>query len=358
MFNPQKILIIRFSSIGDLVLTSPIYRELKRVYPQAEITLLSSSDIVSVLGNNPHIDHYISHSRQESRAKLSDLIRRLRQEKFELIYDAHRSLRSIWIVWNLSGFGLFKSPQVWSIKKRSWRRSLLIHFKINYLKNTQSQREHMLRPLQDRTKMELQNHTELFPDKSAVLAVKEFMEKNKLLPNRFIAIGASASYLLKCWPLLNYNILISDLIANRWPVVLVGGPNEKESIQLEKEYCGKIYNTAGKLSLLESAELLKHARIVVSNDTSVSHLAEAVSTPVIVMFGSTVKEFGYAPFLAESQIVETKEVLSCRPCSRDGRGKCGNPNYLCCLTNITPQYVLSLIPELENKYTDLYEDLS
>jgi heptosyltransferase-2 len=204
--------------------------------------------------------------------------------------------------------------------------------------------------------MELKNHTELFPDNDAVLAVKEFMEEKKLMPNRFIAIGASASYPLKCWPMQNFHVLISDLIANRWPVVLVGGANEKENTQLEKEYRGEIHNTAGKLSPLESAELLKNARLVVTNDTSVSHLAEAVSTPVIVLFGSTVKEFGYAPFLEESQIVETKEVLNCRPCSRDGRGKCLNPNYLSCLTNITPQSVMTLIPESENKYTVLYED--
>ena len=356
MFNPRKILIIRFSALGDLVLTSPIFRELKRVYPQAEITLLSSSGICSVLGNNPHIDNYICHNRQESPAKISDLICKLRKEKFDLIYDAHRSLRSIWIVWNLSGFGLFKSPHVWSINKRSWRRSLLIYFKINYLKNTLSQREHLLRPLQDMTQIELQNHTELFPDKDAILTVKEFMENNKLLPNRFIAIGASASYPLKCWPILNFHVLISDLIKNRWPVVLVGGANEKETIQLENGYRGVIHSTAGKLSPLESVELLKHARLVVTNDTSVSHLAEAVNTPVIVFFGSTVREFGYAPFLEESQIVETKEVLSCRPCSRDGRGKCSNINYLSCLTNITPQSVMPLIPDSENKHLDLSED--
>ena len=350
MFNPRKILIIRFSALGDLVLTSPIYRELKRVYPQAELTLLSSSGIGSVLLNNPHIDHYISHNRKETLAELSDLIRKLRQENFELIYDAHRSLRSLWIIWNLSGFGLFKNPQVWSINKRSWLRSLLIRFKINFLKNTPPQRQHLLRPLQDRTQLELQHHTELFPDKDAVLAVKQFMAKNKLLPNRFIAIGASASYPLKCWPIINFHVLISNLIVNRWPVVLVGGGNEKETTQLEKEFHGEIHNTAGHFSPLESAELLKHARLVVTNDTSVSHLAEAVNTPAIVLFGSTVREFGYAPFLEESEIVETNEVLSCRPCSRDGRGKCRNPNYLRCMTTITPQMVMPLIPESENQY--------
>ena len=179
MFNPRKILVIRFSALGDLVLTSPIYRELKRVYPKAEITLLSSSGVIAVLRNNPHIDHYISYNRMQTHKGLGVLIRKLRKEKYELIYDAHRSIRSIWITWNLSGFGIFNTPQVWFINKRSWRRILFIYFKINLLKNTQSQRHHLLGPLQDMTEKEIQNHTELFTDRDTVLTVKDFMKKKK-----------------------------------------------------------------------------------------------------------------------------------------------------------------------------------
>ena len=119
MLNPRKILVIRFSSLGDLVLTTPIFRELKRIYTDAEITLLTSYGIGSVLENNPQIDHVIMHSRKETRMQLKFLIQKLRKQKYDLIYDAHRSLRSIWIVWNLSGFGILKKPEVWSINKRS-----------------------------------------------------------------------------------------------------------------------------------------------------------------------------------------------------------------------------------------------
>ncbi len=349
MFNPRKILIIRFSALGDLVLTSPIYRELKRVYPKAEITLLSSSGVISVLRNNPHINHYISYSRKQTFKELGGLIRKLRKEKYELIYDAHRSIRSIWITWNLSGFGIFDTPQVWSINKRSLRRILFIYFKINLLKNTQSQRQHLLRPLQERTEKKIENHTELFPDNDAVLTVKDFMEKKRLRPKCFIAIGASASYPLKCWPLKNFNLLISDLIATQWAVVLIGGVNEKESIILEKDFSGKVHSVAGHFSSLESAELLRNAKLVVTNDSSVGHLAEAVGTSAIVIFGSTVREFGYAPFLKGSKLVETHELLKCRPCSKDGRGKCRNRSYIKCLTAITPQTVMNLIPKLDKK---------
>ena len=123
------------------------------------------------------------------------------------------------------------------------------------------------------------------------------------------------------------------------------GTGEKETIQLEKEFSGEIQSVAGRFSPLETAELLRQARIVVTNDTSVGHLAESMRTPVIVLFGATVREFGYAPFLEESKMLETEEVLSCRPCSRDGRGECRNPDYLRCLTTITPEMVLSLIPK-------------
>ena len=98
LIKPKNILIIRFSALGDLVLTTPIYRELKRVFPDVEITLLTSSRTGSVLNSNPHIDHFILHKRKETYSDLNKLIKKLNEEKFDLVYDAHRSLRSIWTV--------------------------------------------------------------------------------------------------------------------------------------------------------------------------------------------------------------------------------------------------------------------
>jgi len=349
LFKPKYILIIRFSALGDLVLTTPIFRELKRFFPDAEITLLTSSGTGSVLNNNPHIDHFIWHKRKETYSKLNKLIKKLHKENFDLVYDAHRSLRSIWIVWNLTRFGFSKTPKTWFISKRSWQRSFLINFKLNFLSNTPSQRQHLLLPLQNQTSLILNNHTELFPDPDTVMKIKNFLKKNNLLQKRYVAIGASASYPLKRWPLKYFQELISKLIKQDFYVVLVGGANESENTKLEHDFSGKVINAAGKFSPLESAELLRHARIVVTNDTSISHLAEAMQTPAIVFFGPTVGEFGYPPFLKESKIMETKEKLSCRPCSRDGRGKCSNPDKLRCLTSITPEMVLSVIPELNDK---------
>ena len=99
MNNPRKILVIRFSALGDLVLTSPIFRELKRIYPDLGITLLTSSRQGTVLDNNPHIDQVIRYSRNGSGVLLKTLIKKLRRERYDLIYDAHRSLRSICLLY-------------------------------------------------------------------------------------------------------------------------------------------------------------------------------------------------------------------------------------------------------------------
>ncbi len=314
--------------------------------------MLTSNRDGSVLNNNPHIDNFIWHKRNESYSELHKLIKKLQRENFDIVFDAHRSLRSIWIVWHLTIFRLHTKPEVWMINKRSWQRSLLINFKINFLKNTLSQRVHLLLPLQKQTDFLLDNHTELFPNTNIVKKINIFLKKNNLLHKKYIAIGASASYPLKRWPLKYYNELISKLIKENFPVVLVGGENEKENAKLEQDFYGKIINAAGHFKSLESAELLRHARVVVTNDTSISHLAEAMKTPAIVFFGATVREFGYSPFLKESKIMETKEKLRCRPCSRDGRGSCSNPDKLRCLTSITPERVLSIINELNDHNSD------
>ena len=161
MHNLQKILIIRFSSLGDLVLTTPIFREIKRVFPDSSVSVLTSNDHGLILKNNSHIDRLILHKRKDSFEQLKILIKKLGNERFDLIYDAHRSLRSMWIVWNLSGFGFYKIPKVWAINKRSIQKSFLIRFKVNFLKKSTPQRINLLRPLQDHTKLVLQNKKDM-----------------------------------------------------------------------------------------------------------------------------------------------------------------------------------------------------
>lgn len=335
----SNILLIRFSSLGDLVLTTPIYRELRKVYPNSRLTLLTSEGFGRVLENNPHLDEIIYHHRKETRNDLENLIDQLRLQKFDLIYDIHNSLRSRWIGWQLKRHA--PKPEHWLIEKRTLARELQIRFGWAQFFNGKSQREQWLEPLRRHHTGALSTKTELFPSVADKNYVKAWLNQNDLQDKPFVCIGASASFPLKCWPLQNFKQLIENIIQSGISVVLVGTNGEIETEELAEYFRGSqnVFCAAGMFTILQSAALLEMANAVVANDTSIIHLAEAMRTPSIALFGPTVKEFGYAPMLAQSRLMETDLALRCRPCSRTGKGTCKNRDQQICMYSISTQKV-------------------
>ncbi|MDA0857792.1 MAG: glycosyltransferase family 9 protein, partial [Proteobacteria bacterium] len=293
------------------MLTTPICRELRKVYPDSRLTLLTSEGFGRVLENNPHLDEIIYHHRKETRNDLKKLINQLRLQKFDLIYDIHNSLRSRWIGWQLKRHA--PKPEHWLIEKRTLARELQIRFGWGQFFNGKSQREQWLEPLQRHHTGTLSTKTELFPSVADKNYVKAWLNQNDLQDKPFICIGASASFPLKCWPLQNFKQLVENIIQSGVSVVLVGTNGEIETEELAEYFRGSqnVFCAAGIFTILQSAGLLEMANAVVANDTSIIHLAEAMGTPSIALFGPTVKEFGYAPMLAQSRLIETDLALRC-----------------------------------------------
>ena len=321
------------------MLTTPIYRELRKVYPNSRLTLLTSEGFGRVLENNPHLDEIIYHHRKETRNDLEKLIDQLRLQKFDLIYDIHNSLRSRWIGWQLKRHA--PKPEHWLIEKRTLARELQIRFGWGQFFNGKSQREQWLEPLRRHHTGALSTKTELFPSVADKNYVKAWLNQNDLQDKPFVCIGASASFPLKCWPLQNFKQLIENIIQSGISVVLVGTNGEIETEELAEYFRGSqnVFCAAGMFTILQSAALLEMANAVVANDTSIIHLAEAMRTPSIALFGPTVKEFGYAPMLAQSRLIETDLALRCRPCSRTGKGTCKNRDQQICMYSISTQKV-------------------
>ncbi|MGA1484180.1 MAG: glycosyltransferase family 9 protein [bacterium] len=321
------------------MLTTPIYRELRKVYPDSRLTLLTSEGFGRVLENNPHLDEIIYHHRKETRNDLENLIDQLRLQKFDLIYDIHNSLRSRWIGWQLKRHA--PKPEHWLIEKRTLARELQIRFGWGQFFNGKSQREQWLEPLRRHHTGALSTKTELFPSVADKNYVKAWLNQNDLQDKPFVCIGASASFPLKCWPLQNFKQLIENIIQSGISVVLVGTNGEIETEELAEYFRGSqnVFCAAGMFTILQSAALLEMANAVVANDTSIIHLAEAMRTPSIALFGPTVKEFGYAPMLAQSRLMETDLALRCRPCSRTGKGTCKNRDQQICMYSISTQKV-------------------
>jgi len=336
----KKILVVRFSSLGDLILTTPFYRELKRLFPKAQVDLLTSRTFAPLFEGNPHLTQVWEFDRKDS-AQLDLWARQIKAQDYDLAFDLHRSLRSRLLLFK--AFGAF-SPKVKKIDKRSLNRNLLLAFKINRFQGPQAQRRAYLKLLEPLAQgLKLQGHTELFPSPQAQTKAKAILAQTGLEGKPLVALGPSASFGLKCWPKESFLELGLELAERGFGLVALGGPGDLEPPWLEEASQGKIKDLSGKLDFLESAALLSQATLAVSNDSAIVHFSEAVGRPVLALFGPTVQEFGFAPFLPQSLGVERD--LPCRPCSRNGKGKCRIKDTQACLVGLSARQVGELALE-------------
>ncbi|NQU65901.1 MAG: glycosyltransferase family 9 protein [SAR324 cluster bacterium] len=338
MIALNRVLIIRFSSLGDIILLTPLFREINHHFPGVKIDFLTSTTFAGVCANNPHINQIIAIDRKEGFLALKRFVSEHPHDRYDLIIDAHRSLRSRLLL--IKWLGIFSgfSRKTVSIDKRSLKRNILLLTGINRMKNAISQREvylSLISHLTDHAKLE--TGTELYPDPKEKERVLNIIREYQLEGKKIAALGPGASYKGKCWPQESFLELSEALQKAGYPVILLGSGEETEPHWICENSSVKPLNLAGKLSFLETAALLEYCSLVVSNDSAVVHFAEAMKVPALAIFGPTVREFGYAPFLTRSRTIEID--LKCRPCSRNGKGKCTNPIQRQCLRDIKVQTV-------------------
>lgn len=329
----KKILVVRFSSLGDIILLTPIFREIKKRFPEAEIDFLTSTTFSSICQNNPHINSILQYDRNDEtkeRSRISDLIR---QNDYDLVLDAHCSLRSRHLLYKSFGSRYWFSNKFKKIDKRSWKRNLLLKIKVNLLKEAISQREAYCRLLDSACSDHNYNlATELFPSENDHLRVNDILHQFGLDGKPLVAIGPSASFIGKSWPKERYLELADHLYKSGYHIILVGANSDSEPKWIEDNANMQIFNAAGLFNFLETAAMVEKCSLAISNDSAVVHFAEAMGTPSISIFGPTSREFGYGPFLENSQLIDID--LPCRPCSRNGKGKCHNAVQRQCLVEI------------------------
>ena len=304
-----KILIIRFSSIGDIVLTTPVIRCLKTQLHGAEIHYLSKKNFKDVLLANPYIDKL--HLLEES---LSDTISSLRKENFDLVIDLHNNLRTLIIKTRLG----IKSK---SFDKLNWQKWLLVNFKVNRMPDI-----HIVdRYLDTVRSLGIKND-----DQRLDYFLNAEHDLGTLLPSthhNYIGLVIGAQHATKRLPQHQLIKLCKNLSQ---PIVLLGGPDDHLRAAEICDSAGKhVFNGCGKFTLDQSAYLVKMARQIISHDTGLMHIAAAFNKPVISVWGNTVPEFGMYPYkTAESIIIEVND-LHCRPCSKIGYKKCPLGHFKC-----------------------------
>ena len=309
-----KFLIIRFSSIGDIVLTTPIIRCLKQQVENCEVHYLTKSQYATIVESNPYVDKVI----QLDKSWLL-MIHLLENEKYDYIIDLHHNLRTFRIKYQLKA-------KSFSFNKLNIEKWLLTALKINVLP-----KKHIV----DRY-FETLKEFEVVNDGKGL---DYFIPKKDIVPFEdlptaqlfgFIAIVIGAAHNTKRLPTTKIIELCQQI---NHPIVLLGGKEDsKIGDEIAHAIGPKVYNACGKFNLNESADLVLKSKVVITNDTGLMHIAAALKKPIISIWGNTIPEFGMTAYYGNS-VVNNKifevEGLRCRPCTKIGYDVCPKKHFKC-----------------------------
>jgi len=315
--RPLKILIIRFSSIGDIVLCSPVIRVLKQQL-QAEIHVLTKRSYRGITEANPYVDRVFGIEK-----RVSEVLPLLRREKYDRVIDLHNNLRS-WQVRLRLGV---KSRAFDKINLQKW---LMVRFKINRLPSRHIV-DRYLDTVKDLGARDDGRGLDYFIPAEALLSREELNSRLGLPPGEpFVALVIGAAHATKRLP-QDRLIELCDRIG--YPVVLLGGPEDSQTgAAIVAATRSRVWNACGGFSLHQSAAILQQAALVVTHDTGLMHIAAALDKPILAIWGNTLPEFGMYPFYGEKEDRHRNfEVrgLSCRPCSKIGFGSCPQQHFRC-----------------------------
>ncbi len=323
-----KILIIRFSSFGDIVQCMSTLSAIKNKYPNSEIHWVARSDMASILTLSPLLNKGWHFERKLGLSGLIDLAKVLRAENYTHIYDAHSNIRSRILSLILAPLP-FSKHFVRRSKERV-KRIFLFNLKINFFPRPFKGMKSYLAPLKSWGIVENSDTDFCQSWQFGALVEKKIERLN--LPESFISLVPSAAWEMKRWPLEYWKNLIS-LCPNK-KFVILGGPGDDFCQELEDIDPARVRNLAGETSLIESCAIVEKSDLVVSADTGLIHVADILGVNGLSLIGPTA--FGFCT----GKHIKTIEIdMKCRPCTKDGRGKCSQDIYQKCLVNITPELI-------------------
>lgn len=311
----MKILVVRFSSIGDIVLTTPILRAIKRQLPNSEIHYLTKKSFSSLVDVNPYLSKVFTIEKS-----IQEVLPQLIAEQYDFLVDLHNNLRTASLKRKL------RIPTA-AFPKLNVAKWLLVNFKWNKLPNV-----HIVDRYFEAVKsIQVVNDGKpceffLLPE-DEVNVMKEFQVET----NQFVALAIGAQFATKRLPTHKLVEIINQI---EHPVILLGGLGDAE---IATEICTKtthkqVVNACGKLTLRQSASVVKQAAVILTHDTGLMHIASAFQIPTVSVWGNTVPELGMYPYFPSNKTgfsMHEVENLACRPCSKIGFQACPKKHFNC-----------------------------
>lgn len=336
----KALLIIQTAFIGDTILASSFAREVSREYPEHEIHFLCRYGNQSVLDGLPFIHKlWVWDKRGSKYQSLWRMIKELRQYRFEVVFNLHRHFNSGLVSlcmraaqtvgFKQNPLSVFYSKKVnhripHTVQGKSWHE---VQRNLQLLQAVKSNYPMPINPKLVRPQLPI---TEIHRQK-----VQEYKSK---MP--YVVVAPASVWFTKQWEEASYQGLVA-LLSQRFQVYLIGGPDDHSLCERVKATSTSV-NLCGKLNLLESAALMEEAVRVFVNDSGPLHLASSVNAPSTSFFCATIKEFGYGPLSDDSQVLESPEKLTCRPCGLHGHVSCPQDHFKCA-KNITVEMALKTV---------------
>lgn len=310
----MKILVIRFSSIGDIVLTTPVLRGLKEQLENSEVHFLTKNKFATLLENNPRIDKLWTIDKS-----IDEVVSELKKENFDLVVDLHRNVRTLSLKKKLGSKAV-------SFNKLNIEKWMLVNLKRNKMPDVHIVDRYM------ETVKSLGVSTDGLPCE-LYIAEKNAIDVSRfsLTPKGYVGVAIGAQFATKTLPIEQ---LTSVLVQIEKPIVLLGGPEDAEKAEaiiagLQEK---NIQNLCGKLNLQQSASVVEQAAVLLTHDTGLMHIATCFQVPVVSVWGNTVPELGMYPYYPKNpELFSIHEVknLNCRPCSKIGYQTCPKKHFKC-----------------------------
>ncbi len=328
----KNIVVWQTAFLGDLILTTPLFHSIKNIFPNAKLSVIAKPFGKEVLKNNPYVDNLIIFDKKQ----ISNwrLLKILKEYRFDLAISPHRSHRASYtlflagikrrIGFDKAGFSFLYTDKV----KHRFDGTHEIDRNLSLLK-----------PLDKYKEYKLHKYPEIFLTEEEDNIYKSFNLKDK----SYIVIASGSKWATKRWTVEGFSELINTLLKKDNTVVLFGSKEDLDYTNIILKNVGKsrnLINLVGKTDLRKSFSIIKHAKILISNDSAPVHMAVSFNVPVIDIYGPTVKEFGFYPY-RNGIVVESKDV-SCRPCGLHGHKSCPESHFKC-MRNITVNEILEAI---------------
>ena len=318
----QRVLLIRLSSLGDILLMTPVLDLLRATCPGAQIDVLTKAEFRDLLRSHPAITRIHTF---DSEQPLRNTLSVLRADIYDLALDLHCTPRSQLIL------RMLRARKTLTYNKRVLRRALLVRLGWNTLRSLTPVPELYAAPLRRLGIKGPLGPPRMHLDSGSAEAAEARIARclPEAINRPLLAVAPGARWPTKRWPVERFAAVAQALAQERGAAVVVLG--SRDEAQLASALCNSldvpVLNGTGNLSLMDSAALLSRCRLLISNDSGLMHMATALRVPVVVVFGPTVQEFGFYPFQARAEVVS--EPLSCRPCSTKGSIRCPKVHHAC-----------------------------